>query len=173
MRAVAATLTLILALTSAARAENTLYAEIERDVWVPFMAASNAFDAEGFLAVQSKDLVRVAADQNDVYGLDRYAREIRDGFQRARERGVKRVSEARFLTRATSESHAYETGYFKSHATLANGETRTRYSRFEFVLRKENGRWKILIDKDTAAGGKITEQDFQAATPIAQTPRAP
>jgi ketosteroid isomerase-like protein len=168
MRSLTAVLLFAFAATTAA-AGDPVQADIDRDVWLPFMAASDAFNAEGFLAVQSKDLVRVAVDQREVYGLDRYAGEIREGFKRARERGLNRTSEARFLSRAASETHAYETGYFKSQATLANGEMRTRYSRFEFVLRKENGAWRILIDKDTAEGGKITEQDFQAATPIGQS----
>jgi ketosteroid isomerase-like protein len=156
---------LLLLVAPAARAD-TAQDEIDRDVWRPFMTASNAFDADGFIAVQSKDLVRVAVDTKEVYGLERYAREIRDGFKRARERGLKRKSEARFLSRASSADLAYETGYFKSEATLASGEERVRYSRFEFVLRKENGVWKILVDKDTADGVKITEQDFQAASPV-------
>jgi ketosteroid isomerase-like protein len=167
MRLVRAITALIFTLALATpTSADPINAEIERDVWIPFIAASNTFDADGFLAVQSKDLVRIAADQKEVYGLDRYAREIRDGFKRARERGLKRVSEARFLERAASETLAYHTGYFKSQATLADGEIRTRYSRFEFVLRKDEGRWRILLDKDTADGGKITEQDFQAATPV-------
>jgi ketosteroid isomerase-like protein len=147
------------------RAE-TVQAEIDREIWIPFMAASNAFDADGFLAVQSKDLVRVATDAKEVYGLQRYENEIRDGFKRARERGLKRVSEVRFLVRTASGDLAFETGYFKSQAALANGEIRTRYARFEFILRREGGAWRILVDKDTADGGKLTEQDFQAATPL-------
>lgn len=170
MRSLAA-LTLTFSLATSAAAD-PVQADIDRDVWIPFMAASNAFDADGFLAVQSKDLVRVAVDQGEVYGFDRYAQEIRDGFKRARERGLKRTSEARFVTRVASETHAHETGYFKSQATLANGETRTRYSRFEFILLKENGRWKILVDKDTAEGAKLTEPDFQTATPIGTPAKA-
>lgn len=143
--------------------------QIERDVWIPLFAASNAFDAEGFLAVQSKDLVRVSLDSKEVYGLSRYQREIREGFKRARERGVARKSEMRFLERAASEDLAYETGYFRSQVTLPDGQERVRYSRFEMVLRKEGGKWKILVDKDTADGGRITEEMFRSATPMRQS----
>jgi hypothetical protein len=33
------------------------------------------------------------------------------------------------------------------------------------VLRKEGGKWKILVDKDTADEGKITEAMFRAVNP--------
>jgi ketosteroid isomerase-like protein len=51
--------------------------EIDTQVWIPMMAASNRFDAQAFLAVQSPDLVRVSVDRNEVYGRDRYSQEIR------------------------------------------------------------------------------------------------
>lgn len=147
-------------------ANDSVQRQIDADVWVPLFAASDKFDADGFLAVQSKDLVRVSVDTNEVYGLDRYKSEIRAGFKRARERGIVRKSEIRFLQRVTSANLAYETGYFRSESIPANGEVRVRYTRFEFVLRKEGGRWKILVDKDTAEKNTITEKDYQAATPM-------
>lgn len=165
-------LSILACLHSAAVAQDARQ-QIERDVWIPLLAASNAFAAEGFLAVQSPDLVRVAADANEVYGLSRYAAEIRAGFERARARGMARESDVRFLVRTASADLAYETGYFRSRATLPDGTARIRYSRFEFVLRREEGRWRILLDKDTADGGKITEADFLAATPLTKAPTEP
>lgn len=156
---------LYIALAAPALAQDT-QAQIEADVWIPFLAASNAFDADGFLAVQSKDMVRVSPDANEVYGLARYEREIREGFARAKTRGLTRKSEMRFLKRTSSEGLAYETGYFRSEARLASGEVRVRFSRFEMVLKKEEGKWKILIDKDSAEGGSITEEAFRAAEPM-------
>ncbi|MBL8644849.1 MAG: nuclear transport factor 2 family protein [Rhodospirillaceae bacterium] len=139
-------------------------AQIEKDVWEPMFAASDVFDADGFLGVLSADMIRVSADRNEVYGAARYRAEIRDGFERAKARGLTRKSGYRFLTRASSGDLAYETGYFRSDALLASGERRIRYSRFEMLLRKEAGIWKILVDKDTADGGAITEAQYQAAS---------
>jgi ketosteroid isomerase-like protein len=47
---------------------------------------------------------------------------------------------------------------------MPDGEERVRYTRFEMVLRKEGGKWKILVDQDTSEGGTITEAMFDAAT---------
>lgn len=142
--------------------------QIDRDVWIPLFTASNAFDAEAFLTLQSRDVVRVSVDSKDVSGLARYQSEIREGFKRAKERGIVRKSEVRFLERNASGELAYETGYFRSQVTLPSGEQQVRYSRFEFVLRKEGGKWRILIDKDTSDGGRITEEQFLAAASMRQ-----
>jgi ketosteroid isomerase-like protein len=158
-----AMLPVLLASAAAAQPAQEEQRQIENDVWIPLMRASVAFDAEGFLAVQSKDLVRVSVDAGEVYGLDRYQREIREGFPRARARGITRQNEVRFLQRVASDSLAWETGYFRSQVRMPDGEERVRYTRFEMVLRKEGGKWKILVDKDTSDQGKITEAMFEAA----------
>lgn len=145
--------------------------EIDAQVWSPMITASNQFDAAGFLAVQSADLVRVSVDSNEVYGLDRYRSELVAGFARARERGLKRRSEVRFLTRAHSGELARDTGIFRSEVVLPDGETRVRYTAFEMILRKEQGRWKILVDQDSARSGTLTEQDYLKGTP--PSPSAP
>jgi ketosteroid isomerase-like protein len=159
-----AMLPVLLAATAAAQPAQEVQRQIEHDVWIPLMRASVAFDAEGFLAVQSRDLVRVSVDAGEVYGLDRYQREIREGFPRARARGITRQNEIRFLRRIASDSLGWETGYFRSQVRMPDGEERVRYTRFEMVLRKEGGKWKILVDQDTSDEGKITEAMFEAAT---------
>jgi ketosteroid isomerase-like protein len=161
-------LPVLLAATAAALPAQEAPRQIENDVWIPMMRASAAFDPEGFLAVQSKDLVRVSVDAGEVYGLDRYQREIREGFPRARARGITRRNEIRFLRRVASDSLAWETGYFRSQVRMPDGEERVRYTRFEMILRKEDGKWKILVDKDTSDEGKITEAMFRAANPPIQ-----
>lgn len=148
--------------------EDDTQVQMERDVWIPLLVASNTFDAEAFLAVQSKDMVRVSVDSKEIYGLARYQEEIREGFKRAKGRGIVRKSEMRFTERTASKDLAYETGYFRSQSTLPSGEERIRYSRFEFILRREKGKWRILLDKDTTEGGRITEEAFRAATPMRQ-----
>jgi len=147
-------------------AQDDVQRQIDNDVWIPLFAASDKFDADKFLSIYSKDLVRVSVDANQVYGMERFESEIRPGFKRARERGIRRKSEMRFLRRTATGNLAFETGYFRSEAVLANGELSVRYTLFEFILRKEGKHWKILVDKDSTEKGAITEKDFQVATPL-------
>lgn len=162
--------------TSAQVAVSDVTREIDAQVWVPMLRASDQFDAEGFLAVQSAELIRVSVDRNEVYDLDRYAGEIRAGFARARERKLRRTSTLRFLTRTHSGGLARDTGIFRSEVVLASGETRVSYTAFEMILRKEDGRWKLLLDQDAGREGTITEQDYLKGTPLASggvVPAAP
>jgi len=140
--------------------------EINEQVWKPFLKASNEFDGEGFMAIQSKDLIRVGIDDKVIHGYSKYEEGILPGFKRLREEGkVVRTTEVRFIERITSADLSYETGYFKSVTRLSSGELRTRYTRFYFILRKESSVWKILVDSD-ARGTDVTEEMFQSAQPL-------
>jgi hypothetical protein len=101
-----------------------------------------------------------------LYGIDRYTSEIRAGFARARERGLRRMTTVRFLTRTQTNALARDTGIFRSELTLPGGERRLTYTAFEMILRKENGLWKLLVDQDTSRGGSIAERDFLAGRPL-------
>jgi hypothetical protein len=160
--AVSPCLAVVAAQTGDAGAERN----IDTQVWSPMLRGSNQFDADLFLGVLSPDLVRVSIDRNEVYGIDRYTNEIRAGFMRARERGVRRSTTVRFLTRTQTNALARDTGIFRSEVTLPGGETRLTYTAFEMILRKENGVWKLLVDQDTSRGGSITERDFLAGRPL-------
>lgn len=151
-------------ISARAQSNDAVLRQIEADVWIPFINASNTFDSAAFLAVQSKDLVRISGYTNEIYGLDRYAKDIGPGFKRARDRGLVRRSEVRFLQRIVSGGLALETGYFRQEAKLPDGEVRVSFTRFEFVLRKEGKRWKILVDQDFKDA--VTQDDFLKATPL-------
>jgi hypothetical protein len=161
---------LLLALSSFACATDApvkdVESQINTQVWEPMLRASNEFDAEAFLAVLSRDLVRVSTDQNVVYGFERYSRETREGFARARERGLRRSSTMRFISRAHSQGLARETGIFRSEVVLGNGQTRVSFTAFEMILRQEAGVWKLLVDQDSWREGKITEAEYLAALPM-------
>lgn len=140
--------------------------QINTQVWIPMLTASDQFDEDGFLAVLSPDLVRVSVDRNLVYGFERYAQETREGFARARERGLRRTSSMRFITRAHSPGLARETGVFRSEVIFGDGRKRVSFTAFEMILRHEEGRWKLLVDQDMWREGKITEAEYLAAQPM-------
>jgi len=144
--------------------------EIIDQVWKPFIRASSEFDGEGFMAVQSKDLVRFGLDGNTIHGLDAYAKSILPGFKRLKEEGkVTRTTEVRFTKRITSAEFSYEAGYFKSTTKMADGTMRERFTRFYFIMRKETEGWKILVDSDSS-GADVTEEMFQQAKPMSPEP---
>jgi len=161
-------LLLVVLFAAGGASANEVGRELDRDLWLPFLAASSAFDAEEFLALHSADFIRVSMDRQQIQGLTEYASQLRDGFARARARGVTRTTQMRFLRRFAEGDLAYESGYFRGVATLPGGEVRENFVLFDVVARRENGHWRILLDKDTAEGGEITLAMFEAAAPPTQ-----
>ncbi len=129
--------------------------DINEQVWKPFIKSFNDGDNEGFKAVHSKDVLRVEQDANKVLDYDQYFPKT------APKRTGKNNIELRFLQRIASDDQAFEVGYYKSSHTTADGKTFTGYGKFHVALRKENGKWKILVDAD--AKSDANEQTFAAA----------
>jgi ketosteroid isomerase-like protein len=137
--------------------------EINDQVWKPFIASFSNSDADGFLAVHSKDVIRSPRDDGKVFGWNEYYRQQTAASKRARETGRSHSLELRFTERIAENDRAVEVGIYKTTSTDAKGEKRSYFGRFHVVLRKEHGTWKILVDTDSSEGETIGEKDFLAA----------
>jgi len=140
--------------------------EINEQVWKPFIRAFNAYQADEFLAVHSKELVRSPRDSKTVFGWEQYLKEQKKWDQQANGRGEKRTLDLHFTERIANANQAIEVGVYRTTMTDNKGESRSFYGRFHVVLRKENGTWKILVDTDSSEGNTITEKDFLSAQPL-------
>jgi ketosteroid isomerase-like protein len=144
--------------------------EINDQVWKPFTKALMTQDGESFMAVHSKDIIRVERDGKKIFGFNEYNSKTLENWPKWKESlaksGTKRTFELRFLERFANGDLAHEVGYFKNESISTTGEIRSSYGKFHVVLRKENGIWKILVDSDSNEGGTITEEMFQAAKPL-------
>jgi hypothetical protein len=140
--------------------------EINDQVWKPFIQTFNNFDAAGFLAVHSKDVVRSSRDSKSILNWEEYLKQQKAGDQRSMERGSKRTLELRFTERIANANQAIEVGVYKTTSINSKGESRSFYGRFHVVLRNENSVWKILVDTDSSEGNTISEKDFLSAQPI-------
>jgi hypothetical protein len=140
--------------------------EINDQVWVPFIRTFNDYDAAGFLALHSKDLVRSSRDSKTILTWEEYLQQQRRGDDRAKASNFKRTLELRFTERIANTTQAIEVGIYKTTNINPKGESRSFYGRFHVVLRKENGTWKILVDTDSSEGGAIGEKDFLKAEPL-------
>lgn len=143
---------------------DNLQKEINEQVWKPFIKAFNNGDDAAFSAVHSKDVTRVIQDDSKVMGYDQYFKRIPDSIK-AKWKDWKKNIELRFIQRIASNDKAFEVGYYKSTSTnIVTGEKRTGYGKFHVLLRKENGRWKILMDAD--AHEKTDEAVFLTGKPM-------
>jgi ketosteroid isomerase-like protein len=142
--------------------------EINEQVWKPFIKSYNDYRADDFLALHSKDVIRSARDSKKVWNWDQYLQSQSEGDKRELLAKSKRTLSLRFTERLDNTTQALDVGIFQVVYQLPDGRQESYYGRFHVALRKENERWKILVDTDSTEGGIIGERDFLAASPMEQ-----
>ena len=142
----------------------TVQSEINNQVWKPFIKSFSEHDADGFMALHSKDLVRSPRDAKTVLNWDQYFEGSKKSAERDKMANRKRQIELRFTERMASNGQAIDVGIYKTTYINADGTIRDFYGKFLVVLRKENGVWKILVDTDSSEGGTVDEKSFLAAS---------
>ncbi len=143
-----------------------LQKEINTQVWEPFISSFSNFQSEAFLSVHSKDVVRSPRDAKRIFHGQQYLEMQKRGDDRAKKEGRKRSIELRFTERIAENDLAIDVGIYKTTDTDPSGQQQSYYGRFHVVLRKEDGRWKILVDTDSTENNTIGEKDFLAAKPL-------
>ncbi len=138
--------------------------EINEQVWTPFIKAFSSGDTELFMSVHSKDLIRSGRESKEVLNWEQYYEQTKKGNENRAKRQTQLSIELRFTERIGNERQAIDVGVYKTSYTNKDGKVNSSYGRFHVVLRKENGKWKILVDTDSSEGNTINEQSFLAAS---------
>ena len=136
--------------------------ELNRDIWIPFMEAYAAGDADKYLALHTADFIRAQGDGQNTNDLAGYSERTRAGFKRGKEQGGKTTIEFSFFERFSNGKTASERGIYKYSYAPPTGEPWVGYGQFHVFSRKENGRWKIAVDYDSSEGRTVGEAEFLA-----------
>lgn len=136
---------------------------IDQEIWLPFIKAFAEGKADDYIALHSRQLVRPMGDAKRIDPYDRWSAGTRGMFKSFADRGTKAAIDFRFLERIANEDTASERGIFEFSMTNAKGETQKSYGKFHVILRKEDGKWKILMDYDSSEGRTINAESFRAA----------
>lgn len=140
--------------------------EINSQVWKPFIEAYNSFDTEKFMSVYSRNVIRVPVDQKMIFDYSEYKLNINRENHFNKNYKIKAALEIRFISRIHEKDLAYESGILKIKLTDNNGKPATIYSRFQVLLKKESGIWKIFFDSDSSQASAVSEGDFNKAEPL-------
>jgi ketosteroid isomerase-like protein len=140
--------------------------EINEHVWNVFIKSFSEHDANTFLSVHSKDVIRAVRDQKMLLDWAQYLKQQLAGDKFEIDNGIKRTIELRFSERISSSTQAVDVGIYKTTVTQKDGGSDSFYGRFHVVLRKESGVWKILVDTDSTEGNTIDENVFLEAKPL-------
>ena len=152
-------LLLIAVLTSCDTGAQDTKQEINDQVWSPFIQAYAALDANAFMDVHTKDVIRVVRDAGEIKVGQEYAKSMQESANRNQERGTRRSISFSFLERIHTNNYAFEVGYYKVESA-SGGQQYVSYGKFHVVLKKHRGQWKILVDSDSSLNNSITEEDF-------------
>jgi hypothetical protein len=144
--------------------DSTILREIDAQVWYPFIRTFGAFDADGFNALHSNNVLR-AGPWGMRHGAEYFESNVRDNA-RNMEAGITRAIALTFEYRVHTADTGYEVGYYRVRSTR-DGITRSFYGQFHVVLKKIDGAWKIAQDWDAniILGVAITEDHFLQHSP--------
>lgn len=138
-----------------------LQSEINTQVWKPYIQAYNSFNSESFLSVYSKNVIRIPRELNKVMDYTEYRQNILRENAHNKNYNIKVKLEVRFTQRIHQATTAFESGIYKIEVIENTGKPAIVYSRFEVIMKKENGIWKITTDID-GGGLPVTEKEFAA-----------
>ena len=126
------------------------------------MQSYTAFDAEAFMAVHTDDVIRATHGKWAKITVGQsYAESMRANAKRSKEQNRKRSISFIFNERTYGDDHGWETGYYKVVSQRGDEPSQDSYGEFTIVLKKVNGRWKILVDSDVAVKAEKVEMLFE------------
>lgn len=138
--------------------------EINEQVWKPFIQHFSTGNTEAFMALHSKDVIRFGLEgKPSALDWETYRAGQQRGDERDRLEKRRRTIDLRFEYRSAVDSFAYETGYYRTSYEPQGYARQDFFGKFNVILKKEQGQWKILLDSDH---GGVTEADFWNAQPL-------
>lgn len=155
---------LLLVVSWGALQAQTAKEQINEQVWKPFIRHFSEGNTDAFMALHSKDVIRFGLEGKAVaMDWETYRAGQLRGDERDRQEKRKRTIDLRFEYRSVVDSFAYETGFYRTSYEQEGKPRQDFFGKFNVILKKEQGQWKILLDSDH---GGVTEADFWKAQPL-------
>lgn len=139
--------------------------EVTRDVWEPFVRGVNSFDDPAYLAVRSKDFVLVQSIGQSFLDYDYYVEDTIKVMRELKAGGVRLLVEMRFDERFADAEYASERGIMRMVRTDADGTRHISHTRFHVIVRKEDGRWRVISEYRWRTDPESDGQAFENARP--------
>jgi len=149
---------------ASARSSNpAILKAIDADVWIPYSKAFEAGNANEYIGLHSTSLIRVMGDLKYVDPYAGFTKNMQDMFANLSKQRAKVSIQFRFTERIANQDSASERGIYEFTLTNAKGVSDKTYSRFHSFLKKEGGKWKIVMDYDNSEKGLANETSYKAA----------
>lgn len=141
---------------------DSYFAELNRDIWVPFSLAYASRDLDAYLDLHAADLVRVDVARQWIGGFTEYGEMSRPIFAKLVDRDDHADIRFRFFERLASADLASERGYYRMTIAVSEPEPHelTFVGQFHTIARRTDGVWRLAVDYET---GAATEDDYASA----------
>jgi len=136
--------------------------KINEEIWLEFIENFNALDSEGFMAIHSNDLLRIARNRGTFRDYPSYNENISGWFSELKNSGDTQKISFRFIERFNDGNHGFEIGIFRV-INNRDGKENVYYGKFNVILRQESETWKILVDSDSNENNTIGINDYESA----------
>lgn len=139
---------------------DSILKSINEDVWIPFTKAFETKNIDLFKSIHHKDLIRVAANNEDIKSLDEYMQGYQGNWAMTNR---KQTIHFRFFERINNENKASERGIYKFTIDPGTESEVSYYGKFHCILIKNEGKWKLLLDYDSNENQTVNETIYQEA----------
>lgn len=130
--------------------------------WAKVEKAVSSGDFQSYVDTIHPDGVIVAGGKESSYPLAQALARWKSDFEKTSSGAVKTRLEFRFVHRYGDPLTAHESGIFAYTGQEPGKEPRTDYVRFESLLTRKSGEWKMLMEYQM---GPATEEEWQALAP--------
>lgn len=140
-------------------------AQLNKDIWIPFREGVNTNNAALYNGVHSKDFYWVIAGQKPrTMNLEEYIEDAAKVMNQRATQKIRTEIDIRFLERTLRSEFAAEKCIFRYVAHEQGKASKPAYSIALIFSRKENGKWKKLVQYNLAE--PATEEQFLHAIPL-------
>jgi ketosteroid isomerase-like protein len=135
--------------------------EINRDIWLPFIEAYGTLDADKYKSLHTTDFIRANGDSKSLPSFAQYFDNSRKWFDAQKQKGNRMEISFAFIERFAngivgSERGVYKLKFFDNTGKLLEES----YGKFHVFLRKQDNKWKIVVDYDSNENNTINEKSF-------------
>ncbi|WP_417463786.1 YybH family protein [Kordiimonas sp.] len=126
--------------------------DINTEVWEVFTRSYQENDGELHVSIYHPEVVRPISQNGTVLSGTAYTDHLRKMFANRKARGASGADiHFRFNERLHNNDSAYEVGIYRLTGQRPDGTDFVNYGNFRVVLKKHEGRWKIMFDADVPA----------------------
>jgi ketosteroid isomerase-like protein len=134
--------------------------KVNQDIWFPFSSTFKAFDAIGFMAIHTDDVIRISRDGKSIRTREEYTQSQIESAERNVTKKRTRSISFSFTERFYKGDLGYESGYYKVVYNQNKEDSFVSYGYFNVVLKRQKGKWKIFLDSDSSLENSLKEEDF-------------